>query len=240
MASTPKEQSNSGKKKGAFEKLDEAYAESNMEDQLLVYWNRYKNQILLGLTAAVLLIFGFQLSKWWSKKAVSDRAQSYAEAVEDSQKEAFADKFSGTDLGGVAFLELGDKAYTDGEFASAGSLYEKAFDAFDMVEFKQRAHLGLAMTRFQAGDESGAVKDLESIADNTDYPDAARGEALYQLAVIDWENGSFETMLQRHNRIETLTNAANWQGKALQLQNSIPELKNLVEAKASEGLSLEN
>jgi predicted negative regulator of RcsB-dependent stress response len=240
MALPPKEQSNSGKKKGTFEKLDEAYAESSMEDQLLVYWNRHKNQILTGLTGALLLIVGFQLSKWWSQKTVSDRSQAYAAATVDSEKEAFADNFSGTDLGGVAYMELADNAYNDGDFATAVSLYEKAFEAFDMVEFKQRAHLGLAMARFQAGDESDAFNDLESIADNAGYPDAARGEALYQLSVVDWKNGSFETMLQRHERIETLTNAGNWQGKALQLQNSIPELKKLVEAKAAEGLTLGN
>ena len=240
MASPPKEQSNPGKKSDTFAKLDEAYAESSMEEQLIVYWNRHKNQILMGLTGAALLIVGFQLSNWWSQKSVSDRAEAYAAASEDSEKEAFADKFSGTDLGGIAYLELADKAYEDGEFAASVPLYEKAFNAFDMVEFKQRAHLGLAMARFQAGDESDAFNDLESIADNAGYPDAARGEALYQLSVVDWKNGSFETMLQRHERIETLTNAGNWQGKALQLQNSIPELKKLVEAKAAEGLTLGN
>jgi len=240
MASKTKEQPNPGKKQDTFEKLDEAYAESNMEDQLLVYWNRHKNQIVLAVGLAITLIIGIQLSKWWSVKSLSDRGQAYSEATEDAEKEAFANKFSGTDLGGIAYLELADKHYTDGDFAAAVPVYEKAFNAFGMVEFKQRAHLGLAMARLQAGEESNAAKDLEAVADNADYPDAARGEALYQLSIIDWKNGSFESMLQRQDRIDGLTNAGNWQGKALQLQNSVPELKKLVEAKASEGITLEN
>ena len=114
MASPPKEQSNPGKKSDTFAKLDEAYAESSMEEQLIVYWNRHKNQILMGLTGAALLIVGFQLSNWWSQKSVGDRAEAYAAATEDSEKEAFADKFSGTDLGGIAYLELADKEHPCG------------------------------------------------------------------------------------------------------------------------------
>ena len=54
MASKSKDPSNSGDKQDTFEKLDEAYAESSMEDQLLVYWNRHKNQIVLGIGVAVM------------------------------------------------------------------------------------------------------------------------------------------------------------------------------------------
>jgi predicted negative regulator of RcsB-dependent stress response len=240
MASTPKEQSNPNKKQETFNKLDDAYAESNLEDQLLVYWNRHKNQLLTVVTVAFLVIVGFQLTKWWRAKSISDRTEAYAEATDDSGKEAFADKFSGTDLGGVAFLELADKAYTDGDFAGAIPLYKKALDSFDMVEFKQRAHLGHAMALFQAGKESEAIKDLEVIANNAQYPDAARAEALYQLSVVDWKNGDFDAMLKRHDRIADLASAGNWQAKASQLQNSIPELKKLVEEKSSDNLVLGN
>ena len=240
MASKSKDTSNSGDNQDTFEKLDEAYAESSVEEQLLVYWNRHKNQIVLGVGVAVILIIGFQVTKWWSAKSVSDRSEAYASASDDSQKEAFADDHSGTDLGGVAYLELADGAYTEGEYASAVSYYEKAFSAFDMIEFKQRAHLGLAMSRLQAGEESNASKDLEAIANNAEYPDAARGEALYQLSVIDWQNGDFVSMLAHQDRIDGLANAGNWQGKALQLQNSIPELKALVESSASGDTGLEN
>lgn len=236
MASKSKDPSNPGDKQDTFQKLDEAYAESNMEDQLLVYWNRHKNQIVLSVGAAIILIIGFQLSNWWSAKSVADRGQAYAEASDDAQKEAFADSHSSTDLGGAAYLELADNAYTEGEFSSAASFYEKAYNAFDMIEFKQRAHLGLAMSRLLAGEEGNATKDLQAIADNAEYPDAARGEALYQLSVIDWQNGDFQSMLQHQDRIDGLANASNWQGKALQLQSSIPELKRLVEASASDAL----
>lgn len=233
MASKSKDPSNSDDKQDTFDKLDEAYAESSVEDQLLVYWNRHKNQIILGVGVAVVLIVGYQVSQWMSAKSVADRGQAYSEASEGSEKESFADKHSGTDLGGVAYLELADKAYTDSEFSSAVSFYEKAFKAFEMTEFKQRAHIGLAMSRLRGGEEANAAKDLEAIADNADYPDAARGEALYQLSILDWKNGDYVSMLSHQDRIDGLENAGNWQGKALQLQSSIPELKKLVEENAS-------
>ena len=233
MASKSKDPSKPDDKQDTFEKLDEAYAESSMEDQLLVYWNRHKTQIVLGVGVAVILIVGYQVSQWMGAKSVSDRSQAYAEASDDSQKEAFADEHSGTDLGGIAFLELADAAYTEGEYSKAVSLYEKAFKAFDLTEFQQRAHIGLAMARLQAGEEANAAKDLEAIADTAEYPDAARGEALYQLSILDWKNGDFVSMLAHQDRIDGLVNAGNWQGKALQLQGSIPELKKLVEESAS-------
>ena len=235
MASNRKDQPQPDDKQDTFQKLDEAYAESNMEDQLMVYWNRYKNQIVIGLIAAVLVILGIQLSKWWSQKSVTSRGEAYAAASDDSLKAAFAGKFSGTDLGGVAFLELADKAYSDGNFSAAIPHYESAFKAFDMVEFKQRAHLGLALSRLQAGDESVAIKDLESIGANVDYPDVSRAEAYYHLSVLDWEKGDFDAMLGRHDQIEELMGAGNWLSQALQLQNSIPELRKLVQARATEG-----
>ena len=103
MASNRKEQSPPKDKQDTFQKLDEAYAESSLEDQLLVYWNRHKTQVLLGLAVAVVLILGIQIAKLWSEKAVSGRAKAYAEANDDSKKAAFAEKFSSSELGGVAF-----------------------------------------------------------------------------------------------------------------------------------------
>ncbi|MCB1123797.1 MAG: tetratricopeptide repeat protein, partial [Verrucomicrobiae bacterium] len=185
MASSPKEQSTPDKKQETYSKLDEAYAESNLEDQVLVYWNRHKNQIVLAVAAALLIIVGFQLTKWWKSKTIADRAEAYAVATDDSQKQAFADKHSGTDLGGVAFLELADKAYEEADYTKAAGFYQKALDAFKMVEFKQRAHLGLAMSNLQAVNESAAINELETIASNKSYPEASRGEALYQLSIID-------------------------------------------------------
>jgi hypothetical protein len=61
------------------------------------------------------------------------------------------------------------------------------------------------------------------------------------LSVIDWQNGDFVSMLAHQDRIDGLVNAGNWQSKALQLQSSIPELKELVEASAAGGeTALEN
>ncbi|MDA1065598.1 MAG: hypothetical protein O3C43_03760 [Verrucomicrobia bacterium] len=220
--------------------MDEAYAESSLEDQLLVYWNRHKTQVLLGLAVAVVLILGIQIAKLWSEKAVSGRAKAYAEANDDSKKAAFAEKFSSSELGGVAFMELADKSYSDKDYAAAIPNYERAFKAFERVEFKQRAHIGLALSRVLSGDESNAKADLEGISRNVDYPDAARAEALYHLSILDWQGGAFEAMLARHGEIEKLSSAGNWLGKALQLQASVPELKKLAEAKASEGLAIEN
>lgn len=240
MASNRKEQPQPGNQQDTFKKLDEAYADSSMEDQILIYWNRYKSKIILGLVAATAIIIGIQVSKWWGSKAAADRGEAYAAATEDADKAAFAEKFSGTNLGGVAFLELADKSYAEGEFAAAVPNYEKAFKAFSRPEFKQTAHIGLALSRLQSGGEPSAIKDLEAIAANTDYVDAIRAEALYHLSVLDWKSGTFELMLQRHEQIAEMPNSGNWQSKALQLQGSIPELKKLVEAKATDGLAVDN
>ena len=46
MAENRKEQPQPGNKQDIFQKLDEAYADSNLEDQLIVFWNRHKNQVV--------------------------------------------------------------------------------------------------------------------------------------------------------------------------------------------------
>tara|TARA_B100001123_G_scaffold449900_1_gene617372 strand:+ start:4182 stop:4925 length:744 start_codon:yes stop_codon:yes gene_type:complete len=240
MAERPKKKQREGEKDDTFQKLDEAYAESSLEEQLFVYWNRYKNQASLLLIAAVFLVVGIQGSKWWSAKSITDRGDAYTAAVDDSQREAFADDNSGNELGGVAYLELADKSYEDQNFERSATFYEKAFKAFDLVAFKQRAHLGIAISRLKAGQIDESIKDLEAISLQEDYPDVAKSEALYHLSILDWENGAFESMLEKHETIQGIPNAGSWRIKVLELQNSIPELKVLADAKSTEGTIVED
>ncbi len=234
MATIPKPKKRRRKEQEKIRKLDEAFAASNLEDQLVVYWNRYKNQVVLLVLAVLVSIAGVQVAKWWSAQSLSDRTETYAAATTDAEKEAFADKNSGRNIGGTAYLELADKAYSDGEFSKATGFYEKAFQVLDLIPLMQRAHLGLALSNLQAGNTDIAVNDLQSLANHSDYLDVAKAEALYHLSVIEWEKSNFASMLSYHDQIEELGSPGLWQSQAKSLQRTVAELKVLVEARLNE------
>ena len=240
MAPTPRSANRRRKKQTKSQKLDEALAASDLDDQLVVFWNRYKNQVVLLLLVALATIVGVQVAKWWSAKSMGDRSAAYSIATTEAEKEAFADKNSRRNIGGAAYLELADMAYSDGEFSKAAGLYEKAFQALDLILLKQRSHLGLALANLQAGNTEDAVESLQAAANNGDYLDAAKAEALYHLSVIEWEKANFASMLDYHDQIDRLGNPGLWQSKAQALQRTVAGLKALVEARLNEESAAES
>ncbi len=234
MAPSPRSARRRRKKQTKSQKLDEALAISDLDDQLVVFWNRYKNQVVLLLLVALATIVGVQVAKWWNEKSMRDRSAAYSFATTEAEKEAFADKNAKRNIGGTAYLELADMAYSDGEFSKAADLYEKAFQALDLILLKQRANLGLALANLQAGNTEDAVDSLQAAANNGDYLDVAKAEALYHLSVIEWEKANFPAMLNYHDQIDDLVNPGLWQSKAQSLQRTVPGLKVLVEARLNE------
>lgn len=234
MASTPRSAKRRRKKQPESQNLDEALAASDLEEQLVVFWNRYKNQVVWLLLLAVAAIAGIQGSKWWGAKSLSDRSAAYSSATTEVEKEAFADKNARHNIGGAAYLELADMAYSDEEFTKAAGYYEKALQALDLILLKQRAHLGLALATLQAGNTEPGLELLQAVANQGDYLDPAKAEALYHLSVIQWERADFPAMLNYHDQIDGLVNPGLWQSKAQSLQRTVPELKALVEERLNE------
>ena len=235
MRPTPRSAKRRRKKQTDSDKLEDALVSANLDDRLVDYWNRHKNQVVLLLWLALATIAGIQGAKWWSAKSLSLRADAYAAATTDLEKEAFADNNARHNIGGTAYLELADKAYAEGEFSKAGPLYEKAYKALDLILLKQRSHLGLALANLQAGSKEEAVQLLQSAANNGDYLDVAKAEALFHLSVIEWKDANFSAMLSYQDQIEELSNPGLWQSKAQALQRTIAGLKELVEARLNEG-----
>ncbi len=234
MAPTPRSAKRRRKKQTKSQNLDEALATSDLDDQLVVFWNRYKNQLVLVVLVALATIVGIQGEKWWSAKSLHDRSAAYSTATTEVEKEAFADKNARRNIGGAAYLELADKAYSDEEFSKAGDLYEKAMRALDLIPLEQRAHLGLALATLQAGNTEHGLERLQAVANHGDYLDAAKAEALYHLSVMEWERANFPAMLDYHDQIDELVNPGLWQLKAQSLQRTVPELKALLEERLNE------
>ncbi len=240
MAPTPRSSKRRRKKQTQSQKLDEALATSDLDDQLVVFWNRYKNQVVLVVLVALATIVGIQGEKWWSAKSLSDRSAAYSTATTEVEKEAFADKNAKHNIGGAAYLELADMAYSDEDFSKAGDLYEKALRALDLIPLEQRAHLGLALATLQAGNTEDGLERLQAVANHGDYLDMAKAEALYHLSVTAWERANYPAMLDYHDQIDELVNPGLWQSKAQSLQRTVPELKALVEERLNEEPAADN
>ncbi len=226
MADTPKDN------KDTYEKLDDAFAEASVEEQLSVFWSRNKNFIIGGVSLFIIIVLGQQGFQYWTQKTKADLSASYAAAEEDVDKELFADRNSSTDLGGVAYIELADKAYEAGEFAKAQSLYEKSYSSFSYESLKGRSELGQGICKIQLDDNDGGVAALDSVSSNVNYTDVIRAEAYFQKSIVAWKQGDFVTMLSEQEALAELSNTGVWGVKADNLQKTVAELKALIEAEA--------
>lgn len=193
---------------------------ADIEANLSMFWAKYGKQITLAVVAIFVIFLGYQLTKVMGQKAEESKKEAYAAASsDDASLLAWAESEAGHPLSGLAFKELADKAYTEGKFEDATSLYQKAADS-SKTAVKQASQIGQAMSLLALDKTAEAKTIFQSLAreeNNTSQP-----EAKYRLAQIAITEGDAVEANALLDEIIEKGQRTLWSQKASQLKMSIP------------------
>lgn len=202
--------------------IDENYLAPTLEDKLLIFWeknNRTIIALLVIVAVAIVVRWGFSMFVASRERAI---ATEYAEAKDDAALKTFAGAHPTAALAGVAHLRLADEAYASGKFAAAQADYDAAAKALTGQPLGDRARVGSALSKLQAGDAAGAKTALEALANDTSFSRTLRGEAGFHLAVLARDAGQTTEANKWIELILAADPSGLWAQRAMQLRSSLP------------------
>ncbi|MCD8481545.1 MAG: tetratricopeptide repeat protein [Verrucomicrobia bacterium] len=199
--------------------------DADIEDKFNDFWKRNGAGIFAGIALAAIAVTGYQTVQYLGERRENNMRAEYRMADSVEAKIAFAERHSGRELAGFAWLELADSAFEANDFSTAWQRYDQAASNLSAgTLLRQRARLGAAQSRLMGGQTEEALRALMTIAANPSYADSIRGEAGVTLAVAEWERGNFNEVSEALEVVLALSNAGFWTFRANELQDRIPQL----------------
>ncbi len=126
----------------------------SFEDHLREFWLKYSRGIYTVVIVAFVSILAKGAYDWNAARVEKEIAAEYNAAASNDKLRAFASAHADHPLGGAASLRLADDAYTNGQYAEAAKLYQKASTALIEGAFGGRASLGHALSLALAGQKT--------------------------------------------------------------------------------------
>lgn len=176
-----------------------------------------------GLALAMVAVVGWQLFLYLGDRREAALKADYLALETMEARQAFAEAHDDKLLGGLAFLDLADAAYTEGAFERALAHYTRAAETLEATAFEGRAQLGAALTRFEQGASGRARAELQLIAETEAHLDDLRAEAAYHLAVIALEAGDTAEARQAIERVQGFSESIFWLQQANALSARLPD-----------------
>lgn len=192
------------------------------EEKLIIWWNDQKPKILGVLGLIILAIIAYQVLGIIQKQKITSLQSAYQSAVNDPVAlKTFASENDGTNLAGLAWLELADRAYQKEEYSTAATLYHNAAKSLQEANILSRAKLGHAVSLSQDNNKSESISVFQSIIDNESYTANARGQAAYKLILIAVEAKDKSLADQSFEKLKNLPNNTIWMSQAERLLNRL-------------------
>lgn len=194
--------------------IDDAMAGADLSDKLWLVWERNKNLIILAVLVVVLAVAGYFGVSYMRAHAHNAMQEAYLEAQSTGSLAAFAEEYAGAPLGGAAFLQLADEAYSTGDFSAAAALYHSAQEGLAPTVLLGRALLGEGIALASEGKTEDARKRLGSLVENTAVMGALRGQAAFDLIVLEIADGKGDAARAWFKRVGEIPGAGVWQQQA--------------------------
>lgn len=202
--------------------IDENYLAPTFEDKLLIFWEKNGRTIIVILVIAALAIiarWGFAMFAASRERAV---AAEYAAAKDDAALRSFAQAHPTAPLAGVSHLRLADTAYAAANFTAAQADYDAAAKVLTGQILGDRARLGSALAKLQAGDSAGAKAALGTLANDVAFTRSLRGEAGFHLAVLARDAGQPAEATKWIELVLATDPSGLWAQRAMQLRSTLP------------------
>jgi hypothetical protein len=206
---------------------DPAVADKYAFDETTLHrlWRQYGQALTIGCAAVLLVILA--RGGWDYMAAQKEQAvrQEYAAASTSEKLKTFADAHAGHVLAGIARLRLADEAYVAGKGAEAVTAYEAALPVLKDSLLADRARLGLAMAKVQAGRAADGEAALRELAGQADASKGVRTEAAYHLASLAHTAGRTEDVNKYTDQIMQIDAGSPWAQRAQMLRLQTPIAK---------------
>lgn len=202
--------------------VDETYPALSFEDRLRLFWEKNSRGILVVCALVLALILGkgaYEVVSAQREKAI---AADYAAATTDERLKAFVAEHEDHVLGGLAQLDLADKAYSSGNYAEARSAYDRAVAILKQDTFGQRARVGSAVSALQAGATEEGTAALKAIVSDLTLGALVRSEAAFHLATLAAANGDTAEAIRLIEQATTIDSDGPWADRATMLRASLP------------------
>lgn len=201
---------------------EQSVAAPDFEESVRRFWEKNRIIIVVATTVVLLSILGRHGWDWMQASQVLAQREAYAAVKTDDERRAFAKEHAGSELAGVALLQIADNAFADGRFADAISSYDAAASALEDSVLSGRIKLGRAMSQVHQGDTAGGQSALRTIANDLDAGRAVRSEAAYHLASIATAARDSEALSALVTQITSIDPASQWAQRIALLQAALP------------------
>ena len=197
-------------------------ASLSFDEMLHQLWRQYGRAVTIGCAAVLLAILARGGWDYFSAQKEQAVRQDYAAATTSEKLKAFANDHAGHILAGVARLRLADEAYAAGKGDEACAAYEAALPMLKDSLLADRARLGLAMAKVQAGRTADGEAALREFAGQADGSTGLRAEAAYHLASLAHTAGRTEDVKKYADQLMQIDAGGPWAQRAQMLRLQAP------------------
>jgi hypothetical protein len=193
-----------------------------IDENYLMFWEKNGRAVIAVVVFAALAIVARWAFGAYAESRERAIAAEYAAAKDSAGLKAFAQAHPEAELAGVAQLRVADEAYAAGNFAAAQADYEAAAKALSGQVLGDRARLGAAISKLQAGDTAGGKAALEALAKDLVFTRTLRAEAAFHLALQARDAGQPAEAKKMIELVLTADATGLWAQRAMQLRSSLP------------------
>ena len=197
-------------------------APHSFDETLHRLWRQYGQSVTIGCAAVLLAILARGGWDYFAEQKEQATRQDYAAATTSDKLKGFANDHAGHILAGVARLRLADEAYAAGQGAGAVAAYEAALPMLKDSLLADRARLGLAMAKVQAGLTTDGEAALREFAGQADGAKGLRAEATYHLASLAHTAGRSDDVKKYADQLMQIDAGSPWAQRAQMLRLQAP------------------
>lgn len=165
--------------------VDSSMPDLGLNDQLFLFFQKYKVGLLLVILATVVLVLGYYGLEVYKKAQLGMLQDHYQRVHKDPVGLLdFAENNHGKPLSGFAYLTLADQAYSEGNYSTSENHYLRAVENLPMAIMRNRAQLGVAMSQIDAGRVNEGKEVLQALLNDLSAVSNFRAKAAYKLIIL--------------------------------------------------------
>src|SRR5690554_2952685 len=103
--------------------------DADVEERFNAFWKKNGTTIFASIAVAAVIVLGIQTYRYLDERAEANTRAEYGAAESTEQLIAFAQDNEEHPLSGLAYMELANRRYEQGDYVQAANHYQTAYEA---------------------------------------------------------------------------------------------------------------